>query len=196
VPQPEQWHPEIDTGVHLLMALARSAELSSKPEVAFAVLVHDLGKATTPPSLWPKHKGHEERSVELMQALCRRLGVPGRFAELGCAVARHHGVCHRALELRPATVLSLLEDVDAFRRADRFEDFLKACEADARGRLGRSQDPYPQASFLREALRAASAVSAREFAAQGLEGEALGAALRQERIRAIAAVKSAFPSPH
>jgi tRNA nucleotidyltransferase (CCA-adding enzyme) len=192
VPQPEQWHPEIDTGAHLLMALEQSGRLSSKPEVAFAVLVHDLGKAATPRALWPKHTAHEERSVELAQALCRRMGVPGRFAELGCAVARYHGVCHRALELRPATVLSLLEGVDAFRRADRFEDFLTACEADARGRLGRSDTPYPQASFLRDALRTATTVSARELAAQGLAGEDLGAALRQKRIEALAGVKAKF----
>jgi tRNA nucleotidyltransferase (CCA-adding enzyme) len=118
--------------------------------------------------------------------------VPNRFRELGCAVARYHGVCHRALELRPATLLSVLEGVDAFRRTDRFEDFLVACEADARGRLGRSAAPYPQAELLREALRAASAVSAGDLAATGLAGEALGAALRQERTRAIASAKASF----
>jgi tRNA nucleotidyltransferase (CCA-adding enzyme) len=192
VPQPEQWHPEIDTGVHLLMALQESARLSSKPEVRFAVLVHDLGKGTTPPALWPQHAAHEERSVELAQQLCRRLGVPNRFRELGCAVARYHGVCHRALELRPVTLLSVLEGVDAFRRANRFEDFLAACEADARGRLGRSGAPYLQAALLREALRAANEVDAAGLAAQGLAGVELGAALRQERTRAIASAKANF----
>ena len=192
VPQPEQWHPEIDTGAHLLLALQQSARLSPKPEVRFAVLVHDLGKGTTPPELWPKHTAHEERGVELTQALCRRLGVPNRFGELGSAVARYHGVCHRALELRPATVLSVLEGVDAFRRPDRFEDFLAACEADARGRLGRSEVPYRQAELLREALRAATAVKAGDLAARGLTGEDLGAALRQERVRAIAEARAKF----
>ncbi len=192
VPQPAQWHPEVDTGVHLLLALRESALLSPKAEVRFAVLVHDLGKGTTPKALWPRHIAHEERGVALTQALCRRLGVPNRFGELGCAVARYHGVCHRALELRPATLLSVLEGVDAFRRADRFEDFLVACEADARGRLGRSDAPYPQAALLREALRASSAVRAGDLAERGLTGEALGAALREERVRAIAAIPAAF----
>jgi len=192
VPQPEKWHPEVDTGAHLLLALQQSALLSPKAEVRFAVLVHDLGKGTTPAALWPKHTAHEERGVELTQALCRRLGAPNRFAELGCAVARYHGVCHRALELRPATILSVLEAVDAFRRAERFEDFLAACEADARGRLGRAELPYPQGALFREAFAAANAVKAGQLADHGLSGGEIGKALREERVRAIAAVRAAF----
>lgn len=195
VPQPEKWHPEIDTGVHLLMALQQSARLSPRPEVRFAVLVHDLGKGTTPRQFWPKHTGHEERSVELAATLCRRLGVPNRFRELGAAVARYHGLCHQALELRPGTLLKVLEGVDAFRRAERFEDFLLACEGDARGRLGLEHRPYPQAALLRAALKAAVEVDVAELAAGGLTGEALGEALRQERTRAIATARATFGSP-
>ncbi len=194
VPQPAKWHPEIDTGVHLLMALEQSALLSPKAEVRFAVLVHDLGKGTTPPRLWPKHTGHEERGVTLTRAMCQRLGAPNRFRELGCAVARYHGLCHRALELRPGTVVRLLEGLDAFRRGERFEDFLVACEADARGRLGLAGAPYPQAAWLRAALHAASAIEAAGLAASGLAGAALGEALREERARAIAAARTSLVS--
>ena len=186
VPQPADWHPEVDTGVHLLMAMEQAARLGATPEARFAVLVHDLGKGTTPQEEWPSHKGHEERSVALTLALCQRLGVPNRYRELGVAVARFHGLCHLALVLRPGTILDLLEGVDAFRRGVRFEDFLAACEADARGRLGREQEPYPQAALLRSALAAASGVDAAALAAQGLGGEALREALRQARTQAIA----------
>jgi tRNA nucleotidyltransferase (CCA-adding enzyme) len=192
VPQPEKWHPEIDTGVHLLMALRESARLSPKPEVRFAVLVHDLGKGTTPREQWPKHVGHEERSVALVEALCRRINAPNRYRDLGCAVARHHGVCHRALELRPATLLSLLESLDALRRPGRLDDFLAACEADARGRTGRALEPYPQADLLRAAHRAALGIDVAAIAATGVSGQALGDALRHERLQAVAAAKERF----
>lgn len=192
VPQPAQWHPEVDTGVHLLMALQQSAIVSPKPEVRFAVLMHDLGKGTSPRESWPKHTGHEQRSADLAVALCERLGAPNRFRELAVAVARYHGLCHRALELRAGTVLKVLEGVDAFRRPERFADFLAACEADARGRLGLSQAPYPQADWLRAALGAARAVDAAALAAQGLAGAALGQALQERRIRAVAEARQRF----
>lgn len=192
VPQPAQWHPEIDTGVHLLMTLQQSAVVSPKPEVRFAVLTHDLGKGTSPPESWPKHTGHEQRSADLAVALCERLGAPNRFRELAVAVARYHGLCHRALELRASTVLKVLEGVDAFRRPERFADFLAACEADARGRLGLSQAPYPQADWLRTAYSAARAVDAATLAAQGLAGTALGQALQERRIRAVAEARERF----
>jgi len=187
VPQVADWHPEVDTGTHLLLALEQAARLSPRAEVRFAVLVHDLGKGTTPPAEWPRHIGHEERGVALVEALCRRLGAPNRFRELGCAMARWHGLCHRALELRPSTILRLLEGVDAWRRAGRFEDFLLACEADARGRSGRADTPYPQAALLRRCLQAAQAVDAASLVSAGLAAEALREALREARTRAIAA---------
>ena len=184
VPQPAKWHPEIDTGVHTMMALRTSATLSDSVAVRFAVLVHDLGKATTPRWMLPAHRGHGERSVGLLKEFCGRLPVPRRFRELAVAVARHHGTAHRAAELRPATIYKLIEAVDALRRPRRFEDFLLACEADARGRLGLEERPYPQAGILRAALAAAQAVHSKD-AGGGTRGPALGMRLRQLRIQAI-----------
>ena len=191
VPQPERWHPEIDTGVHVLMALRMAAKLSGRdPTVAFALLGHDLGKGTTPPEMLPRHHGHEERSVELLEALCERLPVPRAYRDLALHVARHHTTVHRAEELRPATVMKLLDAVDAFRRPERFEAFLIACEADARGRKGLEERPYPQAERLRAAFAAARAVDPAALVAEGYKGAALGEALRQKRIDAIRAVWS------
>jgi tRNA nucleotidyltransferase (CCA-adding enzyme) len=186
VPQPPQWHPEIDTGVHVLMALRVAAGLSQDPIVRFAVLTHDLGKGATDPAIWPKHIGHEHRSVELLHRVFERLPVPRAFQRLALDVAEHHGLAHRAGELRPATILKLLTAVDAFRKASRFEGFMAACEADARGRLGLEERPYPQAQLLRRALEAAERVRADELPArESLTGPAIGEALRRARIAAI-----------
>jgi len=192
VPQPARWHPEIDTGVHLLMALRVAAEISTSEPVRFAVLTHDLGKGTTPSDLLPRHHGHEERSVELLERLCARLPVPNKYRELAVLVARHHGVVHKAAELRPQTVLKLITETDGIRQPERFEEFLLACEADARGRKGLEQQPYPQADRLRTALRAARGVDAGAVRAHhGVEGAALGEAIQRERLTAIkAALKS------
>lgn len=184
VPQPAKWHPEIDTGVHTMMALRTSAALSDSVAVRFAVLTHDLGKATTPGWMLPAHRGHGERSVGLLEEFCGRLPVPRRFRELAVAVARHHGTVHRAAELRPATIYKLIEAVDGLRRPQRFDEFLLACEADARGRQGLEERPYPQAGILREALAAARSVST-EDAGGRVSGPALGQRLRQLRIQAI-----------
>lgn len=189
VPQPERWHPEIDSGVHIMMALRQAARQKANSEVCFSVLVHDLGKATTPEYLLPKHAGHEERSVGLIKMLCQRLAVPNRYRELAIAVARYHGLCHKADELRPATILKILEALDAFRRPDRFENFLVACEADARGRKGLGEENYPQADRMRVALEAATEVTAEPFLDEGLAQEALGEAIRQARIKAIKKIK-------
>jgi tRNA nucleotidyltransferase (CCA-adding enzyme) len=186
VPQPEKWHPEIDTGVHVLMALRVAARLSEEPTVRFAVLTHDLGKGTTPVEILPRHRGHEERSVELLDALCARLPVPRAYHDLAAHVARYHGLVHRADELRASTTLKLLTAVDGFRKPKRFDEFLLACEADARGRKGLEDSPYPQAARLRTALAAAAAVDARALAAErSLDGRALGEALQARRIEAI-----------
>jgi tRNA nucleotidyltransferase (CCA-adding enzyme) len=188
VPQPPRWHPEIDTGVHTLLALRVAARLSSDPAVRFAVLAHDLGKAATPKEILPRHRGHEERSVQILDALAARLPVPRAFHQLAAQVARYHGLVHRAMELRPATIYELLHAVDALRRPERFDPFLIACEADARGRTGLEDDPYPQAERLQRALKAALAVRADAVrGSTALEGPALGAALREARIAAIRA---------
>ena len=189
IPQPERWHPEIDTGVHTMMALRLAARQKANSEVRFSVLVHDLGKATTPKELLPKHAGHEERSVGLIKALCQRLAIPNRYRDLAIAVARYHGLCHKVDELRPATILRIFEALDAFRRPERIENFLAACEADARGRKGLEEKAYPQAKRMRVALAAAAEVTAEPFLEQGLEQEALGEAIRQARIKAIKSTK-------
>jgi tRNA nucleotidyltransferase (CCA-adding enzyme) len=189
VPQPPQWHPEIDTGVHTLMALRMAAQLSRSETVRFAVLVHDLGKATTPEALLPQHHGHEQRSEQLLERLCARLPVPNRFRDLALLVARHHGTVHKAAELKPQTVLRLITAADGLRQAERFEEMLIACEADARGRTGLENRSYPQADRLRAALRAAKGVDAAKVKAErGLDGEALGRALHDERLAAIKGV--------
>lgn len=188
VPQPKRWHPEIDTGVHVLMVLRMAAKLSGDPIVRFAALTHDLGKGTTPKEMLPRHRGHEERSVELLEAICERLPVPRAYRDLALHVARYHGTVHRCDELRPATVLKLIDAVDGLRRPDRFDAFLVACEADSRGREGLEDRPYPQADRLRAALDAARNVDVAPLRARGLDGAELGDALRAERIEAIRAV--------
>jgi tRNA nucleotidyltransferase (CCA-adding enzyme) len=185
VPQPERWHPEIDTGVHILMVLEQAAQLSQDPCVRFAALVHDLGKGLTPPTEWPRHAGHEERSVALLDAMAERLRFPRDYHDLGRLVARYHGQCHRLAELRHGTVLKLLEGLDAFRRPARLEQFLLACEADARGRAGLEDRPYPQAEELRRCAQAAAAVRVTPEEAATMDGEQIRARLRQRRIRAI-----------
>jgi tRNA nucleotidyltransferase (CCA-adding enzyme) len=187
VPQPARWHPEVDTGLHLLMCMHAAARLGLDVEARFAVLLHDLGKGTTPREFWPAHHGHEERSVTLARRLCDRLRAPAAFRELAEIVARYHGLCHRAPELKPGTLLKLLEGTDALRRPERFGKFLLACEADMKGRTGLEHAPYPQAELLRRALAAAAAVDPQPLVAAGLKGEALRERLRARRIEAIAA---------
>jgi tRNA nucleotidyltransferase (CCA-adding enzyme) len=186
VPQPAEWHPEIDTGVHTLMVLDQAALLSDDAKVRFAALVHDLGKATTPREEWPRHKGHEERSVALIEALCDRLRLPGEYRDLGVIVARYHGNVHRAFELQPKTILKILEKTDALRRPERFAQALLACEADSRGRLGLEEKPYPQREYLQAARDAAAAVkpTAQEIAALG--GAGIAQHLHERRARTIA----------
>jgi len=185
VPQPARWHPEIDTGVHVLMALAQAARSGASPAVRFAVLVHDLGKARTPHDQWPSHRGHEEAGVPLIETLGQRLRVPSGHRELAILTARHHTVVHRALELKPATILKLLEETDAFRRPERFFDLLLACEADARGRAGLEERPYPQAALLRQACASAAAVTLTEAERAGLSGQEIGARIRSKRLAAL-----------
>ena len=185
VPQPAKHHPEIDTGLHTMMALEQAARLTGDPVVRFAVLVHDLGKGTTPKDELPRHIGHEQRSVDLISALGERVRVPRRYLDLARAVARFHGVAHRAAELRPQTLLRLLTGIGALRDAAVLESFILACEADSRGRTGRENDAYPQAGRLRAALEAALSVTGADVADSSLEGPAFGEALHALRIEAI-----------
>lgn len=195
VPQPPQWHPEIDCGIHTLLVLQQAALLCDRVDVRFAALTHDLGKATTPQQALPRHAGHERRSVGLIKALCKRLPVPSAVRDLALLVAEFHGHCHRALELKPATILKVLERADAFRRPERWQQFLLACEADARGRTGLENDPYPQAAYLAGAFDVARAVSPQALVAAGLEGAEIGKGLRAKRQQAIADYKASYAGP-
>jgi tRNA nucleotidyltransferase (CCA-adding enzyme) len=191
VPQRAEFHPEIDTGVHLEMVLDAAARIAPGDAlVGFCALTHDLGKALTPAGELPRHVGHEHRGVAPLRALAARLKVPTEHATLAELVCREHLNAHRAFELKPATVLKLLGALDALRRPARLDAFLAACEADKRGRLGHEHDDYPQAAYLREARAAAAAVDAAAFVAQSLAGPAIGAAMEAARIDAIAALKT------
>ena len=190
VPQRAEYHPEIDTGVHLMMVLDMAARLETALPVRFACLTHDLGKATTPADILPRHLGHEGRSVKLLGPLAARLRVPVECRELSELVAREHGNLHASASFGAEALVRLFDRCDAWRRPERFEQALQACECDARGRLGFEERPYPQADRLRGALAAARAVDSgavsAEALARGLKGPAIGQALQQARIAAVA----------
>jgi tRNA nucleotidyltransferase (CCA-adding enzyme) len=182
VPQPAKWHPEIDTGVHTFMVLQQACALSSDPRVRFAALMHDLGKGTTPAHTLPSHSGHEERSVHLIEALSERLRVPKDFRDLARLVARYHGLSHRVDEIRASTLIDALDKLDAYRRPERFEQFLLACEADMRGRTGFENRPYPQADVWRRAFELARSVQFNREKWGELGGEQIRERMRRERI--------------
>ena len=185
VPQPEKHHPEIDTGVHVMLVLQQAAKISADPKVRFAALTHDLGKGTTPKQEWPKHHGHEGRSVLLVSELCDRYRIPNEFRELAVLTAKYHTHCHNAEELKPSTMLEVIEAMDAFRRPERFENYLLACEADFRGRPGYEQLEYPQVDRFRMALKAALSVNTKDIIEKGLKGEAIKQELHKQRVNAI-----------
>lgn len=190
VPQNPEHHPEVDTGAHLLLCLDAAAAMGSTARVRFAVLLHDLGKGLTPPAEWPRHIAHEARGVPLVRAVCDRWRVPTDHRELAELACREHLRVHRALELRADTTLDLLESCDAFRRRERFAELLEACEADQRGRLGRESALYPQREWLGTALLAAAAVQLTPEERAGLSGPAIGAALRKQRVAAVARARA------
>ena len=184
VPQPEKWHPEIDAGLHTMMVVEQSAILSNDLDVRFAALVHDLGKGTTNPADLPSHPGHEQRGQKLIKKLAERLPIPRACRDLAMIVAEYHTHCHRAFELRDDTLVRTLEKTDAFRRPQRFEQFLLACEADARGRTGFENREYPQADYLRVAFSAASSVNAASIAS-ATEDSKIPDAIRRARVVAV-----------
>lgn len=185
VPQPEKHHPEIDTGIHTMMVLTQAAKLSKDPKVRFAALVHDLGKGITPQSEWPKHINHESLGVPLVESLCDRYRIPNDYRELAIIVTKYHLHYHRAAELRDDTFLKTLESLDAFRRPDRFELFLLACEADSRGRTGYEDKCFEQPDIYRKVFNAAKTLNAKELVAQGLQGKEIKEELSKQRIFAI-----------
>src|SRR5580658_554279 len=189
VPQPPKWHPEVDTFVHVMLALRISAQRQASLAVRYAVLLHDLGKALTPPEQWPSHHQHEELGLAPIEQLSQRLRVPNECRELAALTSRYHTLVHRALELRPATIMKLFTDADAFRRPERFGELLRACECDARGRAGLQSQPYPQADYLRQVHAAASAANLSATERAGLAGPQIGAALQQRRLAAVSQLR-------
>ena len=185
IPQPVQHHPEIDTGVHVMMVLKTACALSSDPLTRFAALCHDLGKGKTDPKQWPSHRGHEELGVSLIKQFCNRYKLPAEYKALAILVSRYHLHCHRVFELKPSTLLTTLERLDAFRKPERFEKFLLACEADAKGRTGFEQISYLQAQKMREAYKAAKTADIQSVVGKGFEGEVLKNKIHQIRVAAI-----------
>jgi tRNA nucleotidyltransferase (CCA-adding enzyme) len=189
VPQRAEYHPEIDTGIHLMLVLDMAAQLQAPLPVRFACLGHDLGKGTTPVDVLPKHIGHEERSARLLKGVCERLRVPLDCREIADVVAREHGNIHRSAQFNAAAVVRLLERCDAFRKPQRFADILLACECDARGRAGLAQSPYPQRQRLQGALLAAQSVPTHSVAAEaqaaGQNGKRVGELIHQARVTAV-----------
>lgn len=192
VPQPEKYHPEIDTGVHALMVLSQAARLSENAEVRLAALLHDLGKALTPSHHWPSHHGHEQKGLPVLATMCERLRVPNSFKALSSQVMQYHTHCHRALELRADTLVDMLQVIGAFKPDSRLDDFLLACEADARGRTGFEDRLYPQAEYIRGAAAAAVAVDTAAVLQSGLQGAQIGAAIQKLRGKAVNDYKQCY----
>ena len=185
VPQNPEWHPEIDTGDHTLRVLAASARLSDEVSVRWAALLHDVGKGLTPESQWPEHPGHETSGVTAVKALCARLKAPNEATRLALQTCEFHGVVHRIFTADGEGILSLFDGLDVWRRPESLEPLLLACTADARGRPGFENDPYPQADFCRQALKKALTVSARDMIEQGFQGAEIRAALARTRIQVL-----------
>lgn len=188
VPQPAHYHPEIDAGIHSLMALDMAAQLSHSSEVRFAALVHDLGKSLSPKETLPSHRGHEQLGLPILGAMCARLRVPNSYKALAAHVMQYHTHCHKAMELRAGTLTDLLTSLGVHKQQHKLAEFLLACEADARGRTGFENTPYPQANVLRTAADTMVAIDITPVLNSGLQGDLIGQAIRQLRIRAVAAV--------
>jgi len=188
VPQPEIHHPEIDCGIHTMLVVDDAAQHDYTLEVRFAAVTHDLGKATTPKNILPRHIGHELRSVELVKMLSQRLRVPSECRDLALLAARYHGDVHRAKDLRAETIIKLFQSADAWRRPERFKHLLQACASDARGRTGHENDAYPQADYLLQLLSVARAVDAGAIANGCADNDTIAATVRQARTVAIDAL--------
>ena len=188
VPQTKMWHPEIDTGIHVMMAMDQAKKLDN--ETAFAVFTHDLGKGITPDDVLPSHRGHEGAGVPLVENLCKRIKVPNNYRKLAKNVCRWHLHSHTAYELRASTIEKLFSRTSAYQQPKQFDKFLQACQADATGRVGIEFQAYPQADYLRKCLKAALKVDSHQLVSKGFEGKALGEALKIARASAIKKVKS------
>ncbi|AYH02717.1 multifunctional CCA addition/repair protein [Pectobacterium parmentieri] len=193
VPAPAKWHPEIDTGIHTMMTVAMAARLSPEIDVRFATLCHDVGKGLTPPELWPRHHGHGPAGVKLVEALCQRLRVPNPIRDLAKLVAEYHDLVHTVQVLQPKTLLKLFDAIDVWRKPQRLEQLALTSEADARGRAGFEENPYPQGDYLREAFRVAALVSSASVVADGFKGIDVRNELARRRIHALAEWKAQQP---
>lgn len=194
VPQRADYHPEIDTGIHTLMALQQSVRLSDSSKIRFAVLVHDLGKGITPDHVLPSHRGHEARGVPLVNDVCDRFKVPNDVRQLALVVTEYHLMCHKALELKPETIVNLLKGVGALKSRDRLEDFILCCEADARGRTGFEDRTYPSSDYLRAAVDGISNISVADLVEAGLDGAEIGRQLHMRRIAHMSEIKQQYPN--
>jgi tRNA nucleotidyltransferase (CCA-adding enzyme) len=192
VPNPAQWHPEICSGIHTMMVLQQACLLSNELDVRFAALCHDLGKGLTAAEHYPSHRGHEKSGLPLVKEACQKFKVANKIKQLSLLVCEYHLHCHKAFELKATTLLKLFNAVDLWRQPTVFEHFLLACEADAKGRLGLENNPYPQKKYLLHCARAAQKVTATEFVAQGLQGKAIKEAMVTARINAINRVKAQY----
>lgn len=185
VPQGEKCHPEIDTGVHVIMALDMAGKLTNNPKIRFAVLCHDIGKSLTPSEQWPNHPGHEDAGVALIQAVCKKYRIPNDYRDFAVHVSRWHMHSHTVFKLTAAEIVRLFNALDVWRNTDIMEEFLLATESDHKGRQGTHDLPYPQADYLRRALTKAQQVTAQQFMQQGYSGAELGEKIQQARIRAV-----------
>uniref|UniRef100_UPI0036F22826 multifunctional CCA addition/repair protein n=1 Tax=Vibrio ishigakensis TaxID=1481914 RepID=UPI0036F22826 len=189
VPQPEKWHPEIDTGIHTLMVAREASLLSDSEEVRFAAQVHDLGKGVTPQSEWPSHKMHCHTGLKIIEKLCARLRLPNQFKQLALNVCAQHSNVHRAQELKAATVLKVLDSLDVWRKPERLEQVLLSCMADSRGRTGFEDIDYTQRDYFKQAHQAALEVDVQSIIADGFKGKDIRDQLSQRRIDAIQGIK-------
>jgi tRNA nucleotidyltransferase (CCA-adding enzyme) len=193
VPNPEKWHPEIDTGIHTMMVLQQACLLSDETEVRYAALVHDLGKGCTPSEQWPHHRGHEKLGLKPIKALSDRLKVPNDYRNLALIVSEYHTHCHRAFELKPSTIIKMFDAIDAWRRPERFIQFLTVCKADMRGRTGFEQAEYPQTDYLEQAFNIARDVNVKEIVELGFTGKEIKSELTSRRVTALADFKALYP---
>ncbi|ABM02044.1 metal dependent phosphohydrolase [Psychromonas ingrahamii 37] len=185
VPAPKKWHPEIDTGIHTLMVVEQSVKLSDSLAFRFACLVHDLGKALTPKELWPSHKGHGKLGLQLINNLCERLKIPNECRELACLVSEHHTLIHKGLELEADSLITLMDQNDAWRKPERFSQMLQCCVADSKGRTGFEEKDYPSADYIWRAFQVAQLVDVQPIIKQGYQGAEIKAQLKHARIRSV-----------
>lgn len=196
VPQPEKWHPEIDTGIHTLMVLEQSAALSSNNAVRFAALVHDLGKALSPKESLPKHHGHGQKGLAPIKALCERIRVPNEYRDLALLVSDLHQNIHQAFELRPETIIKQFDKADLWRKPERLAQILLACEADMKGRTGFEAQDYPQANYLTSCFNAAKNIDIKPIIASGFKGADIKTELQRQRIEVVAECKTTLASKY